>query len=161
MGSEVEGREAAALTPDLEHGLPVDRGVPEPIEWNPEGLRYFVTEAERRAVRSGEHVGSDDDEAGKRRAGPHIREGTEKLVWPELPAHFFGGFSESGVAEVAVGGIQSSSGEPDVAGPGVPGSLCPADKQHRVRVGRHDDGDGGPVGGRIERLSGLRLAGAK
>jgi hypothetical protein len=48
-----------------------------------------------------------------------------------------------------------------VPGPGVPCPLRPANQQHRVGIGCHDDGDGGPARGRIDWRSRLCLAAAE
>ncbi len=161
MGPQVEGREAPSLASNLEYRLPVDRGVPELIEGNPERLRHLITEAEGRAIGGGEDEWSDDDETRKGRAGPDVGERTQQLVSLEWPANFFGSLPEGGVDQVAVSGIQPAPGEPDMPGPRVPCPLRPANQQQRVGTGRHDDGDGGPVRGRIGRRSRLRLAAAE
>lgn len=135
----MEGREFAALAPQLDRSLAVDRRVAESGKGRPERLGYFIAERELHPVGDGEDEGPNNDEPGKRRAGPDIGQNSEQGIALELPADFFEGFPEGGVAQVLVGGVESSARQSDVTRPGITLAFGSADEKDGVGVRGHDD----------------------
>ncbi len=156
MGSEVEGRETAALAAELDLGLAVDPRIPQRGHRHPESLGHFIAESELNPIRHRKDERSDYDEPGERSAGPDVGESAEQGVGGELPADLFESLAPGGVAEMLIGWIETAAGKADVAGPGITFALGPADQQDGIGIGRHDHRDRGPIGGGIERYIQLR-----
>jgi hypothetical protein len=57
--------------------------------------------------------------------------------------------------QIGVPSSAAAAREPDLAGPGITGTLSPADEEDRKGIGREHQGDGGPPPVRLDRLDRL------
>ena len=101
---------AAALPSQLDHRFAVDSRILEFRQWHPERLGHLVAQHQLRAFTDREHKGTDHDEAGKWSAGPDVGQGSQQGLAVELPADFFEGLPDRGVAQIVVGRIEPAAG---------------------------------------------------